>query len=316
MGTQRQTLGHVLEWWDGPKPQKRTRLILDQIQETVYTLASYWPLTLRQVYYALVAALLIDNCLAQYKRVSRELVRARDMGLVPWGAIEDRVRTFTQWETWRAPSDFVDQRVSGFLKGYSRDYLQTQETRLEVWCEKDALATPLLKVASEYQIPVGISRGFSSASFTRDCHDRVVADGRFTRILFFADLDPSGAFLHECVEKRLHRQCDLEGRVEVVRYALTPEQVKEHQLPVDPDGVGKKSDPRKARFLKEYGSGCVELDALPPPLLEPMIREAIESQLDMDALAEEREAEADDFEQVQEIRERVEVLLREEGLLD
>jgi len=58
------------------------------VQNIIEELNDYWPLTLRQIYYQLVAALIIENNISQYQRLSRLLSQARLKGLVPWEAME------------------------------------------------------------------------------------------------------------------------------------------------------------------------------------------------------------------------------------
>src|SRR5216117_3794715 len=49
-------------------------------------------LTLRQIYYRLVAAQVFENRLSNYKFLSDVLARAREDRQIPWGSIEDRTR--------------------------------------------------------------------------------------------------------------------------------------------------------------------------------------------------------------------------------
>ncbi len=55
-------------------------------------LAEGHPMTVRQVYYQLVARQVIENNRGKYQAVSNALVRARREGVVPWKWIEDRLR--------------------------------------------------------------------------------------------------------------------------------------------------------------------------------------------------------------------------------
>jgi hypothetical protein len=52
-------------------------------------LDSHRPMTLRQVYYQLVARHVIDNHRNEYQRLSQALVKARQEGHIPWAWIED-----------------------------------------------------------------------------------------------------------------------------------------------------------------------------------------------------------------------------------
>ena len=54
-----------------------TETYLKKVLETIEGLRGYWPLTLRQIYYQLVAGLVIGNDINQYKKLSRVLTQAR-----------------------------------------------------------------------------------------------------------------------------------------------------------------------------------------------------------------------------------------------
>jgi len=65
---------------------------VERVNGVLDGLRGYWPLTLRQVYYQLVAGLDIENCEAEYKKLSRLLTKARLDNLISWDATEDRAR--------------------------------------------------------------------------------------------------------------------------------------------------------------------------------------------------------------------------------
>ena len=64
------------------------------------------------------------------------------------------------------------------------------------------------------------------------------------------------------------------------KIALTKEDITKYNLPHDPNAV-KKTDTRCRRFVEKWGLYAVELDALPPDILEERIREAIEAHIDL-----------------------------------
>jgi hypothetical protein len=62
--------------------------------------------------------------------------------------------------------------------------------------------------------------------------------------------------------------------IEVRRIALTMEQIEEHSPP--PSFV-KEGDPRTSGYLEQFGTEeCWELDALPPDIMDAVIRGEIE----------------------------------------
>ena len=280
---------------------------LEQVQCVIEELRDYWPLTLRQVYYRLVVAEVIDNKRAEYQKLSRILVKARLDELVPWEALEDRSRILMSASGWKNSAHFVETERGQFLRGYRRDLLQRQGIALEVWIEKDALAAIVHRVAFEYCVPVVVARGFSSVSFVHECRRRVLSHrdlGRRTVLLYFGDLDPSGWAMLPTMLETLQEEMGLGNLVEGKHCALTPEQVEEHELPHNPDAL-KKTDTRAQRYIEQFGDLAVELDALPPSVLEEVVRQNIESELDLDLFRAEQEAEATDVLDIEDRRERV-----------
>lgn len=65
---------------------------LKKVKEVLENLKKYWPLTLRQVYYQLVAQGVIANKVSEYGMLSKLLKYARLDGKVGWDVIEDRLR--------------------------------------------------------------------------------------------------------------------------------------------------------------------------------------------------------------------------------
>ena len=192
------------------------------------------------------------------------------------------------------PAEFVDRLEDS----YYRDVLAGQKCRVEVWCEKDALAHVLYRTASQYRVPVVTARGFVSASYRRDFSDRVLDSAAIhkqeTVLLYFGDLDPSGWFMLKSMIEKLYTDAYL-GRVEDWfgwrRVALTEAQVTAHNLPHNPKAF-KETDPNANKYRELFGDLAVELDALPPAVLEDMVKDSIASVLDLDLLQKEMKKEA------------------------
>jgi len=67
-------------------------------------------------------------------------------------------------------------------------------------------------------------------------------------------------------------------RFKVEPIALTRDQIEEHEPPPNP---AKITDPRAGDFISKYGEHSWEVDALLPEVLDAILREAIESRIDM-----------------------------------
>ncbi len=238
---------------------------------------SYRP-TLRQVFYRLVAALLIPNTETTYKSLSRATVLAREQEIIDPLCFDDRVRTSTDGDYgYTNPEGFIQAQVQLLRDSpseYTRRLWDSQDVLPIIWLEKDALFTPVNSVAEGYRIKTYAARGYSS--FTAVYQAAQEIDGyKPVRVLQLTDFDPSGEDMVRDLQTRLARYGAEDFEIEKI--ALTHEQVSNLSLPPMP---AKTSDPRYDRFAESYGDNAVELDALPPDELERIVREAIESLID------------------------------------
>lgn len=276
-----------ISWTPGRRKQA------EQILAVVNDLSAYWPLTLRQIYYRLVAAGVIANTRSKYNDLSKVTKQMRLDGIMPWETMEDRARRVSMKRGVEDADAFIERELGWFLSGYSRCLVQGQENYVEVWCEKDALARILENVAAPYCIRAVTCRGYLSVTFLKAYADRAkgAVDQRQTPVvLYFGDLDPSGIQMFEATQQTLVDELDVVG-AKFIRVGLNPEHVALHGLPNNPDAL-KWTDVRAKGYVKRFGEVAVELDALHPSVLETMAKEAIESQFDMTAFQEQREIEA------------------------
>ena len=274
-----------------------TLAFLDQVSAVLEDLAGYWPLTLRQVYYQLVAALVIENNLSSYKKLSRDLAKARLCGLVPWNAIEDRTRSTMFSDGWSDRDHFIEDELNGFLAGYRRDLLRSQDIAVEAWIEKDALSHIVHRAPAPFCVPVVVAKGFASATYRNEARQRIERNAESdkpTIIVYLGDLDPSGqAMLPSMVDILVQEHGVPESLILPRHCALTPEQVEQFGLPHSVDAL-KKTDSRAKKYMEVFGNLAVELDSLRPATLEDLVRDAIEAELDLAKLDEERQIERDE----------------------
>jgi hypothetical protein len=226
-------------------------------------------------------------------------------GMLDWDAIEDRVRRP------RAPNEYsgLSSLVDAALYSYRLPRMKGQETYVELWVEKDALAGVLSPIASKYHVVLMVNRGYSSASAMKDAGDRVRSrceDLGCTgaKIFYLGDHDPSGEDMVRDVDRRLDLFCnhgyhieadgtieseeerdDRKPRIEigVEKIALTMEQVKKHKPPPNP---AKITDPRAKAYIAKFGEHSWEVDALPPDVLRKLIEAKLDDAID-DALVQE-----------------------------
>jgi hypothetical protein len=230
------------------------------------------PMTVRQVFYQLVARGVIEKTEEQYQgTVIRLLTEMRLEGDISFDDIVDETRRVRIAETF----DNVEHAVQQCAKFYRRSALAQSDDYLEIWLEKDALAGALWDVTSEYDVPLMVSRGMPSLTFlhasAREIR-RAYRQGKRSFIYQFGDHDPSGVLIPQTIERRLNELCEQLGcdPPTVQRIALTEEMIDEFNLPTRP--TKRKGNSHANRFEGD----SVELDALPPSALRDLVRAVIE----------------------------------------
>jgi len=253
-----------------------TLKLIDYINEIIgeYDEQGY-SLTLRQVYYQLVARDLIPNNDKQYKIIGNAVNDARLVGLIDWYAIEDRTRYLRSKSHWNNPADIIRSAMNS----YHKDHWEDQEGYLEVWVEKDALIGIVEVSARKFDVPCFSCRGYTSQSEMWRASQRFIEkqqQGKFNIIIHLGDHDPSGIDMTRDIKERLKY---FGANVQVERIALNRDQISEYNPPPNP---AKLTDSRCQSYIKKFGSKSWELDALRPELLAKLIEEEIELYIDLD----------------------------------
>lgn len=264
--------------------QKQSLELLTQVQEII---DSYdFALTLRQIYYQLVAKQIIPNKQKYYTKLSRLCVTGRDEGILPEEGFADRLREVDKLSSWSDLNEFM-QAVK---RSYRKNKWQNQDSYLEIWTEKDALRSVLTEITYQYDVALMVTRGQLSRTEVYRTAGRYKAQSDKECYLYYCgDFDPSGLSIYDSIKKRL---MNFGVFINFGRIALTEEQIKKYQLPSDP---AKQSDPNYNKFVSIYGSDMVvELDSLPPDVLRKIIEDCILRNIDPGPLAQVRRKERDE----------------------
>ncbi len=254
-----------------PNTASRTRMAqIDTVLEHYRGLGI--KLTLRQLYYQLVSKAILDNNQKEYKRLGELLSKARLGGAVDWSVIEDRVRQPQASQEWDSISSIVDSAIASFRL----PRWDNQENYVELWCEKDALASVIEPICSDLHVTLMVNRGYSSSSAMYAASKRFIQqENKPCTIIYLGDFDPSGEDMVRDIRDRM----ELFGvDVKVIKLALTPAQIKQYKLPHNP---AKITDSRYDAFVGKHGEKSYEVDALDPLVLQKMIRRSIESRMDL-----------------------------------
>jgi hypothetical protein len=276
--------------------------LIDQAKEI---LAQYdGRITLRQLYYRLVATHKIDNNMKEYKRLVMAMSDARVKSRqIPFTAFEDKGRSFNgHYGRWTNTPDSVYESAEENFESAEEDFKASagnfrlpawhgQRVYVEVWCEKDALTNVFEPVCRRNSVVYGAAKGQPSLSWLYEASERIQSMSRRTDIdrvviLTYVDFDPAGLDIHKNIKRHINETFDLPN-VEVIRMAITKEQIDEFDIPPMPT---KPSDSRYSKWVAEHGDvSCVELDAIEPDDLAKIIKADIMSLWDKDAADKRKE---------------------------
>jgi hypothetical protein len=239
--------------------------------------AEGYTLTLRQLYYQFVHRKLIANKQSEYKRIGSVINDARLAGLIDWDAIEDRMRFLRAVAHYDGPGAFIQAQVNQFAE----DLWAGQDNYCEVWIEKDALSGVIERPCVMYRVPFFACRGYASQSGLYEAGVRlrgILDEGRSVTIFHLGDHDPSGLDMTRDNDERLNMFTRKLAGVNLVRLALTQQQIEQFDLPPDP---AKLTDSRASAYMDRWGDTSWELDALPSKEIERLIVSSIEGVIDM-----------------------------------
>lgn len=332
---------------------------LDAIKQANTLIASYraqgYTLTLRQVYYQFVAKDLFPdsrkwtwtgakwvrdpngtkNAEPNYKWLGDVVGDARMAGLMDWEAIEDRTREVDAVSHWETPASILRACHNSFRV----DKWTTQDTRLEVWVEKDAVEGIAKRAAHGCDVAVFSCRGYGSLSSLWESANRLrgyVEDSKKVVILHLGDHDPSGIDMTRDLRDRLNHfvwtdlirdTADILGEdlsdgkpngavVDEVagRYDLELDDVWDKKIITvrrialtmeqvhqynPPPNPAKATDARYKAYQEQFGDESWELDALEPAVLSRLVREAVVAVRDEEAWAEKEAEQARSREELQ-----------------
>jgi hypothetical protein len=292
---------------------KAKRPMLDAICRIIEERRAYWPLTDRQIHYALLndpplrhaskpQSAYVNNQQC-YDDLTDLLTRARLAGEIAFNVIDDPTRPVEVWDFPRGVGPFIQEELGRLLKGYYRDLQQSQPNHIEIVGEKNTVLSIIKRVAAEFCIPLTIGRGYSSLPPRWNMCERFRASGKEQLIiLVLSDFDPEGEDIPHSFVRSMRDDFGLEN-VKAMKVALTYQQVLDRDLPVTFDI--KKSSSRYKKFAALYGDRAHELEAIPPADLQQLLTEAIEAVLDVAAYNGEIDAERQDAAQLDVYRRRV-----------
>jgi hypothetical protein len=268
-------------------PNGRNVELLANVEQVLADYSEHLPLTLRQVFYRLVARFDFEKTELAYKRHGDLLVNARHGEVIDMDAIRDD--GFVE----RAPTAFGDEDeflaviAAAWARDFRLDRQQDQPRRLVVWCEAAGMVPQLERVVEPHGIAVLSSGGFDRLTDKHRLARQWAEHGQPVTVLHFGDHDASGVASFHALAEDIEAFADrYDGDVGFARIALTPEQARALHLPSAPP---KPAD-RRGVF---NDTETWQLEAVDPAELAAILRQAIDSRLDRAVYHRALEDEAD-----------------------
>lgn len=254
--------------------------------------------TVRDVYYALEAR----GDKYEYRYVKRAVKKGRRAGYIDPSQIIDSSRQpiTVPNDGYRDPRHFVAHRVRGIERFYHENYWRYQDTYVEVWLEKQSLASVFNPICEEKKVRLEATRGDWSDSKVYEATQRLrdkILNGKDVVILYWGDYNPSGfhapvsildtmgyygleltrpfpksdepAYYDSGVGTPFHFNTpsgDDAGTLDFKRIALNTEHITRFDLPENPVPSSSDKDTTIKAWFKQYVSDGrdtnVELNAL------------------------------------------------------
>jgi hypothetical protein len=166
----------------------------------------------------------------------------------------------------------------------ARGFVVRQAFHFVIFGEKSSLEDIVLPIAEQFEADLYLPTGEISDTLVYQIAKEASEDGRLLVVFTLSDCDPSGHQMPVSIARKLQAFRDLfypELSFEVVRVALTPEQVQAETLPSTPL---KATEKRADRWREAFGIDQTEIDSLTTParrhILQGMLRQAFKPYID------------------------------------
>jgi hypothetical protein len=289
------------------------KAFLDAVLKIIDDMSDYLPLSERQIHYRLLndpplihsrkPNSVYCNDKRSYVALSDLCTRARLAGAIPMDVIEDTTRGTDIWRVFSNAQEFVQKELRELFRHYSLDLQRSQPRHLEIVVEKNTVLGIVRPIASRYCLPLTSARGFISLPPRAAIANRFEKSGRGKLILLvLSDFDPEGMEIALSLGRSMRDDFDI-WNVELIRVAVTPEQLEELNLPASMEA--KESSTRYTKFVEEYGPQVAELEALEPAVLQTLLDKAIRGAMDMSLFGQAVEQEKQDSAKLDEYHRQV-----------
>ena len=257
-------------WLGDWRPQRKTLLLIEQIQVVLQEYAAHLPLTVRQIFYRLVGAYGYDKTELAYDRLGEVAAKARRASLIPMDHIRDDGITRLGGHGWASKGALFDNWRQQ-ARHFRLDRQAGQPTQLYLWCEAAGMAPQLERVADPYDVTVLSGGGFDSLTMKHDLAAEFSREGE-VMVLHIGDHDPSGVHMFSSLGEDIQAfAASYGGAVRFFRLAVTPAQIAAYGLPTAPP---------KTTDRRSFDGLTTQAESLPPDVLAHIVEEAIVARVD------------------------------------
>ena len=219
-------------------------------------------ISIRHLCYRLSSTGVISKTETAFDTLAGHLAKWRKQRFIPFGRFVDA----TRWYHGSTTFDNAAAALEDSIGGYRKNLWRTQPFHVEVWVEKEAVASIVVPVVDRWGIKTFVCRGFTSLTSTWEASEifrEAIARGKRVIVFYLEDLDLKGKECGDTIRNHfaLH---GLDGEeVEFRLVAVLPEHIERFNLPTRPPKF--KRDPAE----------CVEIDTLSAA----QIRELLEAEI-------------------------------------
>ncbi len=257
------------------KPNEKTSAKIKAIEEAY---AIEGRLTLRRIYYILITNNQINHSKSSYTNLSKTLTKLRETRFVNPEMIIDRHRDLIKRTTYSSFQKAFDT----LCENYAKNSMLEQKKYVEVWIEKDTMQHIFLEDCYFRDVPLIVSKGFTSYSFKYEALERFRNQNKPVVILYFGDFDCEGEYIPK-VLKRFFVSNGFE--IEIKKVLLTENDIERLEgLGVEDGGFEKEEQLAKnyvQDFVKKYGKVKYEVEALPFNEVKKRFLEALHSEINV-----------------------------------
>jgi len=235
---------------------QQIRIILEEYEERI---------TIRHLFYRLAGKGIIEKTETAYKGLCTHLSKWRKSRDIPYSAFVDSSR----WHYGATTYSDEDEALEACVESYRKNLWQSQDVYVEIWSEKDAMASLLTPLAGEWGIKTFVCKGFASISSLFSAagdFQRQQSRNKTPHILYIGDHDPSGVAMDSSMAKAW-KNFGITPPV-FKRVAVLPEHIEQFNLATRPV---KSGDTR----AKGWIGGCVEVDTLTPAQIRGLLEQEI-----------------------------------------